>query len=383
MKKNTINFSLSLLCSAIWKETDCQRDFLHCIDRPLTDEEWKDIIKFFTLQTLDGLLPDAIALLSPEKQPSNAIKMPIIVRQLKVERMNNIVNQELLSFTKELNKREIPYFVLKGQGVAALYPHPLHRTCGDIDLYVHEQYLKDVGRGFNAFGAIRTNETRHHINYQARDVEWELHHHIYYFQKEKRNHIFMRYVEEAIRKTPEYITIEGEKVRVMPPVVNIMTLLAHILDHFYCEGVGIRQLCDFALMLHHKKNEIYKTEFLEALDRLSLTRSYRIFGYLCVHYLGLPEEDLLLQATEKEKRLAHKVMDDCLKGGNFGYAYSNPRVTLGQKTAFYARFLHRLWQYKNLCPSEALWWPIAKLWRAVTGRVSISEEQSAINCSLP
>ena len=189
----------------------------------------------------------------------------------------------------------------------------------------------------------------------------------------------MQYVEKAIQAPPHYEIIDGEKVRVMPPTLNAVTLLSHILDHFYCEGVGLRQLCDYALTLHHKLNEIDRTEFLEILKELSLTRSYRIFGYLCIYYLGLPKEDLLLEPNKKEKRLAHKVMDDCLKGGNFGYADSNSRSTFYENVTFYTRFLRRLWQFRSLCPSEALWWPIAKLQRGFKGEVNISEEKSAAN----
>lgn len=371
--------ALSLLKSAIWKGTDNDRNFLDSLDLPTKDEEWQKIIDFFTRQTLNGLLPDAISLLPADKQPHFETKMRMISSQLQVERINGIVNGELLAFTNELNNRDVPYFMLKGQGAATLYPIPSHRIAGDIDLYVPNEHVKYIANGFEAFGAVRTAETRHHINYHARGVEWELHHHIYYFQKNKCNHIFMRYVEDAMRKAPEYATIEGEKVRVMPPTTNVITLLAHILDHFYCEGVGLRQLCDFALMLHHKKEAIDKTEFLKALEELSLTKSYRVFGYLCVHYLGLPEEDLLHKVTGKEMQLAHKVMIDCIRGGNFGYADSNPRKTLWQNTTFYIRFLRRLWLFRGLCPSEALWWPIAKLRRVLKGEVNISEEKSAVN----
>lgn len=373
------NTALTLLRSAIWKDSDNCKDFLKDALLPANDKEWQKIAQFFTRQALDGLLPDAISLLPVEKQPQKVVKMPMIARQIQVRRRNCKVNKELLYFIKEINSQNIPYFVLKGQCVALMYPTPTHRVSGDIDLYIPKRHIKEVARGITAFGAIRTDETRHHINYKANGVDWELHHKIYYFQKEERNRIFMRYVEKAIQAPPHYETIDGEQVRVIPPTLNAVTLLTHILDHFYCEGIGLRQLCDLALTLHHKRGEIDKTEFLQILEELSLKRSYRIFGYLCAYYLGLPEEDLLLKATKSERDLAHKVMDDCIRGGNFGHADSNSRLTLQENITFYTRFLRRLWKYRALCPSEALWWPIAKIWRAVTRQVSLSEKASVLN----
>lgn len=373
--------SLSLLRAVLWENTRNNDSISFEIEQFLTNSEWKAVAECFSRQALDGLLPDAIALLPNELQPPMMVKMPLISRQLQVEHMNHVMNRELQAFTSELNRRAIPYILMKGQGVATLYPNPLHRVCGDIDLYVPKDYIAMVDRGFAAFGATRSAESRHHINYHANGVEWELHHSIYYFQKESRNQLFMQYVDEAMCEAPQHAEIGEVQVRILPPTMNVLLLLSHIVDHFYCEGVGLRQLCDYALLLHKHCNEIDREVLQERLKALSLTRSYRVFGYICIHYLGMPEEALMLQPTAKDIRLAHRVMADCLKGGNFGYADSNRRQSLWQNITFYTRFLRRLWQYRQLCPSEALWWPLAKLKRALKGEVHISEERSAVKRS--
>ena len=348
---------------------------------PLTNEQWKEVAGFFSRQALDGLLPDAVALLPLQQQPSMAVKMPMIARQLQVERMNSAMNSELLAFTEELHNRNIPYLLLKGQGVAALYPNPQHRLCGDIDLYVPKEYLREVHRGMMAFGATRTAETRHHINYRANGVEWELHHCIYYFQKDSRNLQFMKHVDEVMKEIPEDVRVGDGRVCILPPTMNALLLLSHIMEHFYCEGVGLRQLCDYARLLYCKRDEINREELIRMLDELSLTRAYRVFGYIAVCYLGMSEEALMLQPTNKDIRLAQRVMADCLRGGNFGRNDHDGRDTLWTSMTYYTRFFGRLLRYGTLHPSEALWWPLAKMKRALKGEVHISEERSAVNCS--
>ena len=176
---DAITKSLSLLRAVLWKNArNVYNNSSVTIGHPITVDDWKAVGEFFTRQSLDGLLPDAIASLPVDRQPAMAIKMPMIMRQLQVERMNRAMNSELLEFTGELERRHIPYALLKGQGVASLYPNMLHRVCGDIDLYVPAKYLKEVHRGLMAFGAVRETESRHHINYRANGVEWELHHKI-------------------------------------------------------------------------------------------------------------------------------------------------------------------------------------------------------------
>lgn len=362
--------SLTLLRSALWR-TPCSVS--------LSAQDWKGIVCFASEQVLDGILPDAIALLSRGAQPATAAKMRMIAQQLQVEKANARMNGELQAFTEELERRSIPYVLLKGQGVASLYPAPHHRTPGDIDLYVPANYLKEVACGFDAFGATRTAETRHHINYQARGVEWELHHCIYYFQKDSRNVRFMHYVDEAMQEPPVYAKIEDAKVRVLPPTTNVLMLLAHILDHFYCQGVGLRQLCDYALMLDSAHKDIDRKQLMKALGELSLTKAYRVFGQLCVQNLGLSPDKLILQPRKSDKRLAHSVMKDCLRGGNFGRNDHKGRATLWNSLIYYTRFFGRLVRFGGLCPSEALWWPLAKLKRYVTGTVQLSEEKSVLN----
>lgn len=362
--------AIALLRSALWSTPS---------DTSLSAQDWEEVVRFAAMQALDGIVPDALSLLPKVSHPATAVKMRMIARQLQVERANIRMNEELLAFTEELERRHIPYVLLKGQGVASLYPAPCHRVSGDIDLYVPANFLKEVASGFDAFGAKRTAETRHHINYQARGVEWELHHCIYYFQKDGRNVRFMHYVDEAMKLPATYAEIGEGRVRVLPPMMNVLMLLAHILDHFYCQGVGLRQLCDYALALDETYKDINQKQLIKALNELSLTKAYRVFGQLCVQYLGLSLDRLMLKPTKGDKRLAKRIMKDCLQGGNFGRSDHSGRATLWTSLTYYTRFFGRLLRYGALCPSEALWWPLAKMKRYVTGTVQLSEEDSALN----
>lgn len=370
MKVAIYQKTLALLRGALWK---------HPCEVNISAKEWTEIMHFATEQAVDGVVPDAWVLLPKEERPEMSAKMHMVVRQLQVENANLRMNKELLSFVKGLDRREIPYALLKGQGVATLYPNPRHRVSGDIDLYVPIQFYKEVNRGMVAYGGVKICETRHHVNYKAHGVVWELHHSIYYFQKESRNRLFMNYVDEAMAQPVAYASIGDEKVRVLPSTMNVLTLLSHILDHFYCSGIGLRQLCDYALLLDKEYDNINRVQLNKALKELSLLRTYRVWGFLCVHYLGLSFDKLMFEPTESDKRLAHRIMNDCLRGGNFGRSEAPKRDTPCNWIRYYIRFLFRLLRYWRLCPSEALWWPLAKLKRFFTGTVHLSEEKSVLN----
>ena len=362
--------SLGLLRTVLWQQ---QCDVL------VDATEWEAIRRFASEQALNGIIPDALLLLPQESMPPKAIKMQMIAEQLHVQQVNEHMNNVLLEFTVELARMGIPYVLMKGQGVASYYPYPLHRVSGDIDIYVPIQHFPIVNRGMVAFGGIKGEENRHHVDYIAQGVMFELHHCVHYFQNDKRNTIFMRLLNEAMAEELEFAKVESGRVRVLSPTMNVILLLTHILDHFYCEGIGLRQLCDYALLLDREYANIDRGRLERALEELSMTRTYRVIGALCVRHLGLPSDRLMIAPMLADNRLADAIMKDCLKGGNFGCSDHPGRSTVWKWLRYYVRFLWRLIKFRNLCPSEALWWPLGKLYRLFTGTVYISEERSVLN----
>lgn len=362
--------ALCLLRGALWQQ--------QC-DVSVDAQEWMGIRQFASEQALDGIMSDALLYLPQESIPPKAMKMLMIAVQLRVQKANEHMNDVLQEFTAELAKRSIPYVLMKGQGVASLYPHPLHRVSGDIDLYVPMEYYHTVNKGMLAYGGKRSHETRMHVDYTANGVVWELHHGIYYFQKDARNIIFNRLMDEAMAEPPVFASVGQGMVRVLPATMNVLLLLAHMLDHFYCAGVGLRQLCDYTLFLDREYANIDRDRLEKALEELSMTRTYRVIGALCVRHLGLPSDRLMIAPTAADNMLADAIMRDCLKGGNFGRSDHPGRSTVWKWLRYYVRFLWRLIKFRNLCPSEALWWPLAKLYRLFTGTVHISEERSVLN----
>lgn len=241
------------------------------------------------------------------------------------------------------------------------------------------EYYAETNECIKAYGGVKKDESRHHIDYTVRDIIWELHHSILYFQSSKRNNQFMQLIDKALEQPPVYVTINEVKVRVLPPIVNIVMLLSHILDHFLCQGIGLRQLCDYALMLNKEIENIDIIQFKQILKELSLTRAYRVFGQVCVDYLGLSSKKLMIETTNQDKRMAHNVMKDCIRGGNFGKEDHKGRNSLKNNVLYYSRFFSRLIRFGSICPSESILWPLLKLYRFITGKVHIEDKDSILN----
>lgn len=107
-----------------------------CFSRKLTDKDWTSIYTEAQRQSLAGVLLTGVerVIASDESKPN--FLMQWIAQTLTLENRNRLLNARCKDITDIFNGIGLRSCVLKGQGVALLYPNPLRRQCGDIDLWV-------------------------------------------------------------------------------------------------------------------------------------------------------------------------------------------------------------------------------------------------------
>ena len=69
----TSELSLALLRAVLFSDAPCACKNGSLLSEPLTNEQWKAVAEFFSRQSLDGLLADAVALLPAQRQPPMAV----------------------------------------------------------------------------------------------------------------------------------------------------------------------------------------------------------------------------------------------------------------------------------------------------------------------
>ena len=102
----------------------------------LSDAEWLDLHECAVKQTLVGICYTGILRLSPEQRPSadNLILWYGLTRN--IEEHNRLMNTRSLEACRYFEQHGFHACVLKGQGNAQLYPWPLRRQSGDIDVWL-------------------------------------------------------------------------------------------------------------------------------------------------------------------------------------------------------------------------------------------------------
>ena len=66
----------------------------------------------------------------------------------------------------------------------------------------------------------------------------------------------------------------------------------HAFVHFLNSGIGLRQVCDWTRLLATRHEDIDKLLLEKYFRKVGLLRAAKAFGYIAVHYLGLPEDNL-------------------------------------------------------------------------------------------
>ena len=233
--------------------------------------------------------------------PANSIRMKTVCLQNMQEQVR--MHYTLEKAWKALTEAGIEPVLMKGAGLAALYPEPQMRQWGDVDLFVgKEQYHPACAAMRGAFpNALKFDEELDHYkhyNLIADGVSIEVHrvtmaltHPI-----DKRRYAEM---EEYGRENSERLLLNGLEVTVFEPTFNALFVFMHSWEHMMTNGASLRQLCDVSLLLHHYADRIDRKRLGRWLRALHLTEVWQLYMAICVQHLGLQVTEAPFYSTDE------------------------------------------------------------------------------------
>ena len=130
-------------------------------------------------------------------------------------------------------------------------------------------------------------------------------------------------IDNAILKGTDTVNINGKDIKTLSATYNAMYIFVHLFYHMTASGVGLRQLCDWTMVLssngnHNDNHNIDANRLEEILKELGYLKAYKAMGAFLVEYLGLPEEQFPLALDEKDRKWVETIKKNILKRGNFG-----------------------------------------------------------------
>lgn len=309
-----------------------------------TSSELSEIMLMAEEQAVVGLVTDAIIHNNINIGKSAPIKLFALNQQIKAT--NIFLNKEIAEFTRLMNSNNIDYYIVKGQTAAALYPNAYARMSGDIDFFT-----KDYRRTANIINKEWKTELPEKIiekeaSFTHNNALYEIHRILVEFGSKKHKQYW-----ENLMEAPVFIEVDGIQVKTLEPTLYAVYVFLHLFFHFIHEGVGLRQLCDWAMVLHVWKDKIDKNKLQEILHELGMEKAYCSFGYILLEKLGLDYFPLAISVKDIEA--SQKILKDIMRVGNFGrYGRKEKKGKLRYKFETMWLTLKNSFKYYRLAPKE-------------------------------
>lgn len=307
-----------------------------------------------------------------------AVKLMVYVNDISTS--NADIAASLQSLVTLLGNAGIPFVIVKGQVVGALYPHPALRSPGDIDFYIAPEnwdaalhLITDTWKpDFHT-----DDDGEQHVAFDYKDTLFEMHYNLYRFYNKKNQAAFDNIMAYNIaHKTTVKVPKVSEAVPVMCQPDNILYTFLHLYHHLVELGCGLRQFCDVAMLLSHFDKSKENVERLSHnLETLGFTKAFRAIGAVLVDYLGLPETDFPFPLDDSDRAYTKEILSIVFRGGNFGfYGIEEPlRSNKKYYVRAFSRKIKRYHTFYSLAPAETramLCHEIPhKVWQALTGKI--------------
>ena len=303
----------------------------------LSHTEFEELMEMAGEQTVTGLVGDCLIKNNIKLEREDALGL--YAKMKAIEKANARVNENLVSFVNFMERKGIDYIIVKGQVAGSFYPNPDARMSGDVDLYfVGENYEKIKSLVEQRLGKqLSKLSDGKHVEFEVNGVIFELHDKLSRLATRKHQAYWDQMIDNAILEGTDTVMINGKEIKTLSATYNAMYIFVHLFYHMTASGVGLRQLCDWAMILNrthpnppclgrefdtaesnNKKSSLNREDLGGSLLRLGNFKAYKAMGAFLVEYLGLPEEQFPFVLTEKDRKWVETIKKNILKRGNFG-----------------------------------------------------------------
>ena len=284
--------------------------------------DYSAIIQMAEDQSLVGLITAGLEKVIDTKIPKEEL-LQFIGQTIQLEQQNKNMNAFIERLFETFRSEGIFSILVKGQGIAQCYERPLWRACGDVDLLLNKENYRKAQKLLLplAYDIEAENSVNFH---QAMSIDrWcvELHGLLHSGLGSEIDSVIDEIQEETFRNKQVRTWYNGKTDVLLPASDNdVVFVFAHILQHFFGGGIGLRQVCDWCRLLwtYHKKIDVALLE--SRLKRMGLMPQWQAFAALAVNTLGMPAEAMPLYSSEKKwGKKAEKILRLILESGNFGH----------------------------------------------------------------
>lgn len=313
---NNTSVFFSLLQAGLWPGSEKQVSVDGAVD-------WEEIYRLASEQSVLGLVLAGIDGLPNDQKPPKMLLLQWIGEIQIVEQQNKEMNDFIGELVDKMRREGIYTLLVKGQGVGQCYEQPLWRSSGDVDFLLSEDNYNKAKAFLTPLASNVESERQYgrHLGMTIDNWVVELHG-LLGSGLSKRIDRQIDEVQNAIFCGGDVRSWMNGKTQVFLPGADcdVLFVFTHFLKHFYKEGLGLRQICDWSRLLWVYRNQIKLSLLKDRLQKMGLMSEWKAFGAFAVKYLGMPPEAMpFYTSIAKWQRKADKICSFVIKVGNFGH----------------------------------------------------------------
>lgn len=344
---------LVLLKAGLWGE--------EAILAPYGGIDFSEVYRIAEEQNVTGIVAAGLEYVSDVKIPQECA-FRFAGRTLQIERQNKSLNGFIAELIRKLHEAGIDALLVKGQGIAQCYEKPLWRACGDVDFLLDDENYKKAKVFLGAISSSVEEEILYHRHSAMTIDGWsvELHGSLRSGLGRRIDRTIDMVQANVFSEGKKRLWLNGDTKVSLPPVdEDIVFVFAHILQHFYKEGIGLKQICDWCRLLWTQRESLNLKLLESRIKRMGVMNEWKSFAALAVDYLGMPAVAMPFYSLEtKWGKKASRVVMFILETGSFGhnrdYSYRQEYPYILVKTISLWRHLADLGKYFVVFPLNSL-----------------------------
>lgn len=324
------------------------------LSRVPTSVEWNELFNEAQKQAITGVFLNGLDGLSKDQLPVQDVLLQWIGIGEILKQRNRNLNKACRELQSIFTKNDFRSCILKGQGNALLYPNPMLRQCGDIDIWVDGDrdqiidYLREKGH----VGHIDIKHCDWDI---IQDTSVEVHFIPTWFYNPFSNKKLKIWFKE--QKETQFKN-ESELGFTRPTITfNLVYVLIHIYRHLFDEGIGLRQLMDYYYVIQHSTLE-ERQEALRVLCSFKMKRFVGAVIYVMQEVFKLDGDYLMIQPLANDGRF---LLNEIMRSGNFGH-FDERNTHHLSRLANGIENIKRNLKFVGRYPQEFFWMPAWKIW---------------------
>lgn len=255
--------------------------------------DWSWIYKMSAKQGVLAIVFDGMAKMielnqiNREYLPSKSLKLQWGYNVVQIEKRYALQQARAIELAALYAKQDIRTVVLKGLAVAQDFPKPNHRPCGDLDCFLMGKY-EEGNHIVEELGVKVDCDFYKHSEFNFKGLNVENHQFCTPIRGRKKAKIFERALQDILREQQNQ-KIGDSDLEIPPVLFNALFLTIHAWGHFLSEGIALRHLVDWALLLEKHYEEIdWKTFKRLIIDRdEGMWRFAQMMTRLSVNYLSI------------------------------------------------------------------------------------------------